>query len=647
MIRAQITTTAKPARPLGHWSLRRARRAALRSFSVSAAFFTFLLAALAVTGALLQPAPLHAALAAFTLWSAAVALHAAFDKKTLRLRPAILPLGALAALYFLLLTLATIPASPLPPALFSILYPLPILPASAAIQSALLPLLIVSAFAGFFLQTYTGLRARNFTTASWTAPLTAALLKFHTLVFAFTTALLFAEKNFSQPLQPVWAAVLAVSTLAWLLETGLRQIGRLYTPARFLAASPPATLGWVLAPFLTREQRQRWRAPADADTPVVALADMWFLPTLRRLALPLLILAGLLAWGSTAFHEIPHGHVGLHSRFGRMAADTLSAGLHVTLPFPLHEVNVLPRDRLQRVVLGLETDTGKPILWDRDHYVGEASHLVGRGEELLTISVPIYFHIADPVAHFRHTVDSAAVIRDLAYQELLAETMQRSAFAIMTSDRDALAESLRRKLQSALNRRQTGLVVDLVCLRDIHPPVQVGPAYQEVVSALEEREAFTHEGETYRAENLPRARSDSARLRAEANTSRATRVARATGESHRFTALLASYSASPDVFRIRETYAAFDQSLRGVKKLLVDDTFRGRLPTFIDIRKTLNPDFAPPIQPENPSLIPTLSEKLSDYDRTVEGYLQMGQGAIPAVSPHAEDPDNLLGPKSP
>ena len=631
-------------------SARNARRLLL----VPAAFFTLLLALSASTAAWLRPSPLIAALAALLAWSAAVSLHAALAPGRKRLRPLILPLGVLATAAASLIALVILSVLPIPSVLSSTLYLLPPSAASSSAPVSLLPLLIVAAFAAFFLQTHATLRAASPTptienrkskienSPTWSPTLNAAVLKLLTLVLALTAALLFAQDRFTLPLLAPWSFALLFVTGAWILETALRQFARLYTPARFLAASPPPALGWLLLPFLPKDQRRRWLAPVDADTPVIVLADMWFLPTLRRLALPLLAFAALLAWLTTAFHEIPHGSTGLLSRFGRMDPAPLHAGLHLTLPYPLNEVAVLPHQRLQRVVLGLEADTGKPILWDRDHYVGETGHLVGSGEELLTISVPIYFHVSDPVAHFRHTIDSAAVIRDLAYQELLAETLRRPAFAIMTGDRDALSATLRAKLQTALDRRHSGLAIDLVCLRDIHPPVQVGPAYQEVVSAIEEREAFIHEGETYRAENLPRARSDSARLRADADASRSSRLARASGEAARFDALLASYRASPDIFRIRETYAAFDQSLRGVKKLLVDDTFRGRLPTVVDIRKTLNPDFAPPLAPDSPALIPTLSEKLTDFDRAVEGYLQMGQGAIPATAPRPPDPDNLL-----
>jgi regulator of protease activity HflC (stomatin/prohibitin superfamily) len=593
--------------------------------------FTLLLAAASVVGALLQPAPLIGAFAAWLTWNAAVALSLAGKPsgRLARVHAFILPAGAFAALVFAARAIAAARSPEFQ--LFS--------------ASALRPFLLLAAFVGFFLQTYAGLRARDASALNWSAALTAAALKLNTALFAVTAALLFAERQLDLRLQTPWTWLVVSLTAIWILDTAARSIGRLYLPPRFARVRPPVVGAWLLLPFLTPAARARFRASPEADAPVIALADMWFLPTLRRLALPLVALAALLAWGSTAFHEIPVGSVGLWSRFGRVHDVPLAAGFKATLPYPFHEVTVLAAERLQRVVLGLEADTGQPILWDRAHYVGEQNQLVGRGDDLLTISVPIYFYVRDPLAFHRHTLDPAQTIRDLAAQQLLAHTLQRSAFDIMTTQRGALAESLRRDVQAALDRRDSGLAVALVCFRDIHPPVQVGPAYQEVVSALEDREAYRHEGEDYRAENFPRARSDAQKTRATAEADATARTARVRGETARFEALLASYQDNREVFRVRQSFAAFDESLRGVKKLLVDEKFRGRLPTFVDVRKTLNPDFAPELAPETPSLIPTLAGKRSDFDRSVDGYLRAGQGAIPATSAQAADPDNLLTPK--
>ena len=369
---------------------------------------------------------------------------------------------------------------------------------------------------------------------------------------------------------------------------------------------------------------------------------MWFLPTLQRLFLPLVALAVALGWLSTSAHEIPLGSVGVRSHLGRFDDAALEPGLHWTLPFPLDEVRVVDRDGLRRLVLGFDADTGEPILWDRQHYVGEENQLVGQGEELLTISVPIFYRIADPVRFYRHLRDPEAVVRDLARRQLLLLTTERSAFGIMTTDRDALSDEFHRALQRGLDELDSGLEIALVCLRDIHPPVDVAPSYQEVVSAIEEREASVHEGESYREENLPNARTAAALARLSAETVLHRRTAEATAQAASFEFLRASYAAAPDVFRTRLAYATFDESLHGVRKLILDADYRDTLASTVDLRRTLNPDFAPDVPPAPASLVPTFNAPLNDFERSIEGYLQMGKGAVPATRAAPPDPDNPL-----
>ena len=597
----------------------------------------FLLAAAlaaALAGAIAQPSPLLAALVAWCAWTSALALGWTSTSPG-RFRRA-LRRTALAAL--LVLTAVALLRA------FSFFQ----VSGLSAHPSALLPLLVLAAFAGFFLQTYAGLRAVSTTAGpiAWAPAFSAAVLRATTLAAATLASLLIAQSRFGFHLHRPTAWTLAGLVSVWALETLLRAAARSFQPARHARLLPPLGGSWLLVPFLPAPLRTTWQNPPASDAPTLALADLWFIPTLRRLLLPLVASAAALLWLSSTLHEVPHGGLGLETRLGRATAAPLAPGLHATWPAPFASVQVLPAERLQSVVLGAAADTGKPILWERDHYIDEEARLVGGGEELLTLSVPIFYHIRDPLAYARHTGDAARLVRDLADQILQTETSRLPAFAIMTAERERLSSTLHARLQAELDRRQTGLAIAFVALRDIHPPVAVGPAYQDVVSALEDRETYRHEGERLRAETLPRVSGEAAKLRTEADSVLLTRTAQATGQAARFTAQQTAYAANPEVFRLRHAYARYDEGLRNAKKLVLSEHFRGRLPATLDVRRTLNPDFAPPLAPISPALIPTpaADTRLDAFDRAIDGYLNAGRGAIPAVDLTRANPDHLLDP---
>lgn len=595
------------------------------------------LALAAATGA----SPLASALVAWCAWTTALALawRPAPQGRLRRhaLRAALLALGLLTALA------AVQTFRPLSLFQLSSLSPHP---SSLSLHPSVVPALGLAAFAGFFLQTYAGLRAALAASGAWAPALAAAVLRLTTLLATALAALLVAEGRFGFHLHRAAASAITALVAVWMLEVGLRAAARAYQPARYARLLPPLGGGWLLFPFLPAPLRSAWKTPAVSDAPTLALADLWFVPTLRRLILPLLACAGALLWLASTVHEVPHGSLGLETRFGRATASPLSPGLHFTWPAPFAAVEVLPTERLQSVVLGAAADTGKPILWERDHYVDEEARLVGGGEELLTLSVPIYFHIRDPLAYARRTGDASRLVRDLADQILQTETTRLPAFAIMTAERERLSATLHARLQAELDRRATGLAIAFVSLRDIHPPVAVGPAFQDVVSALEDRETYRHEGERLRAEALPRVESAAAKLRTEAEGVLLARTAQAEGQAARFTSQQAAYAANPEVFRLRHAYARYDEGLREAKKLVLAESFRGRLPATLDVRRTLNPDFAPPLAPISPALIPTPSgdPRLDAFDRAIEGYLNAGVGAIPAVDLTSTNADHLLDP---
>ncbi len=606
---------------------------------MSAAPVVFLLAALAAALAgcvLAAPSPLLAALVAGCAWTAALALGWTTPPAGVR-RPRLRLALRRAALVFLLLlaALALIRT-------FSVVRDYGFI----SHPPLLVPSLVLAAFAGFFLQTYAGLRLPAGAAPVWAQAFAAALLRAITLAAAGLAALLIAEQRFGFHLHLVAAWTLVALIVFWSVEIALRAAARSFQPARHARLLPPLGGSWLLWPFLPASLRAAWSNPVPADTPALALADLWFIPTLRRLFLPLVASAAILLWLATTLHEVPHGSLGLETRLGRATAAPLPPGLHATWPAPFAAVQVLPAERLQSVVLGAAADTGKPILWERDHYIDEEARLVGGGEELLTLSVPIFYHIRDPLTYVRHTGDASRLVRDLADQILQSETARLSAFAVMTSERTRLSDTLHTRLQAELDRRQTGLAIAFVALRDIHPPVAVGPAYQDVVSALEDRETYRHEGERLRAEALPRATGEAARLRTEADTVLLTRTAQASGQAARFTAQQAAYAANPEVFRLRHSYARYDEGLRNAKKLVLSEHFRGRLPATLDVRRTLNPDFAPPLAPISPTLIPTpvADGRLDAFDRAIDGYLNAGRGAIPAVDIAPANSDHLLDP---
>ncbi|HYF33814.1 MAG TPA: SPFH domain-containing protein, partial [Prosthecobacter sp.] len=229
---------------------------------------------------------------------------------------------------------------------------------------------------------------------------------------------------------------------------------------------------------------------------------------------------------------------------------------------------------------------------------------------------------------------------------LLNLVVHLSAREIMTTARENLRAELHRRLQAALNDRQSGLSVTQVYLRDIHPPVTVAPAFQEVISAMEEKEALLYEGEAYRRDVITRSRGDAGAVRITARSAAERRLLQAQGQAQRFNAQRGACADAPDLYQWREGFRVMDETLSGAKKAIFDASIRGKMPMHVDLRKVLNPDFIDIVPPKPQTLVPRPAVSRDAFDLDIEGYLRMDRGEVPAVEVRSADEDNLLKPQS-
>lgn len=115
----------------------------------------------------------------------------------------------------------------------------------------------------------------------------------------------------------------------------------------------------------------------------------------------------------------------------------------------------------------------------------------------------------------------------------------------------ALASQAKAVLQSTLDRYDTGLLVTELNFQNVRPPPEVKEAFDDAISAREDRQRRSNEADAYANRVVPEARGAAAAIRAEAEGYKAERIARAEGDALRFSLIEAEYAAAPEVTRKR------------------------------------------------------------------------------------------------
>ncbi len=496
---------------------------------------------------------IFAALAGLAGWALVNAVAAALPRLPFRLRGIFCALGTAAVIAV--------------PATFYLLPPAVAAGATTALLQASAVALAILGFGFHFLATFGANVARQTPSAILDAlvPLARLLAAAHALVLAVLLARLYTQHNWLRPVE----ITLNLATAALITEALLHSIARLYQPARLRAQE--AVFGRsVLLPALFGERGPlRSLAATLEKTFGVKLGETWLVQLARLVAAPLALLGVLGLWLSTAVTRVPVESRGVLVSRGAFAPDALAPGLHFHAPWPWGRVIVVPTERVQEVSLGFERDLAGPVLWTEKHFEGEQNLLVGQGEELLTINVPMHYRVRDAVAFLRHTGDARAALEALGYRALLTVTTTHTAFGLMTTDRAEITEKLRAELQTASDRLKLGLEIVFVGLKDVHPPVAVAPAYQDVVSAEEQRAALVDLARTYVVQAGVAAQVSAAQIRLTAQTTATERRARAGGEAARFLAPLAAYREQPEVFTTRRRLETLEAALGDIRQLIL------------------------------------------------------------------------------
>ncbi|HPO91607.1 MAG TPA: hypothetical protein PLJ44_10905, partial [Victivallales bacterium] len=126
-------------------------------------------------------------------------------------------------------------------------------------------------------------------------------------------------------------------------------------------------------------------------------------------------------------------------------------------------------------------------------------------------------------------------------------------------------------LQETYDKNKLGIKVVFVNILDVHPPVEkVAPSFQNVIGAIEEKEAEILKAKAYEKKILPIAEAEASKVVLDAETESKNTVILAQSENERFTKQLIAYKQMPYMFKLRTYLDFFESDLAKVRKIVID-----------------------------------------------------------------------------
>ncbi len=371
------------------------------------------------------------------------------------------------------------------------------------------------------------------------------------------------------------------------------------------------------------------------------VSQTWFYKLLEEAILPLALFAIATLYVLSCMVVVQPGEQAIIERLG--AFDRVAEpGLTFKLPWPFGRARAYPTKEIQSIHVGYVEDTAdtlrKPLLWGEAHHKEEHKLLVAAKWEggqqqaggvpfsLVIAAVPVQYRIKDLYSFAYKHVDSRKVLHALCYRELVKYAVSAKVEtdgdeadggtarqSILGAGRKEAAEYLTLEMQKKADAAELGVEIVHVGLQGVHPPMEVATEYQEVIAAVQKKQAAIMNaqadqnrilvslcgGSVEQAEQLydlarryqqakeagddeteqqlgaelndamAKASGEIFQTLSEAQSAAFGRAVLAKATGTRFAGQLKAYRAAPEIFLRQHRLAMLEETLPGVRKYVV------------------------------------------------------------------------------
>src|SRR5260221_13879255 len=238
-----------------------------------------------------------------------------------------------------------------------------------------------------------------------------------------------------------------------------------------------------------------------------------------------LILLVLAVWLASGFYIVVEGTRGVVLTFGKFSRETTS-GLNWRLPWPIQSHEIVNLSQVRTLEVGYRNNVRTKVL--------KESLMLTDDANIVDLQFAVQYLVKDAQAfvfNVRRPDESAMQIAETALREVIGKHRMD---AILSEQRDDVANKARELMQAIHDRYGTGIQVQLVTIQNAQPTEQVQAAFDDAVKAGQDRERQKNEGQAYANDVIPRARGAASRLFQEADGYKQRVIANAEGDGSRF-----------------------------------------------------------------------------------------------------------------
>lgn len=282
----------------------------------------------------------------------------------------------------------------------------------------------------------------------------------------------------------------------------------------------------------------------------------------------------------TGFYMVGPGEEAVVQRFGSLARQKIKSGLHYALPRPFEKATILSTYEIHRVEIGFRTR--KKVLEEPEAYLWQITHEIGKYEKrydealmitgdmnIVDADLVIQYQVENPKEYLFNSENPEKLIRVTAENATRQIVASENIDDLLTEKRSVIENMIKKSIEDNLKDYGVGIQLLCVSIHEIHPPLDVVPAFRSVINAKEDKERFIHEAEAEFNEKIPEVEAEATEMIEKSKAYLVEKPNYALGVSQRFTKQSKSHKKSPEVSGIRLYLETVENVLLDVNKYII------------------------------------------------------------------------------
>lgn len=335
--------------------------------------------------------------------------------------------------------------------------------------------------------------------------------------------------------------------------------------------------GWLNNQSGKRPKEVRWGDSGNGGSGGGGFSGS-FAPMASTKFLTLVAVLALVLWLLSGFYVVDASERGVVLQFGRFLKST-EPGLNWRWPSPIQTHEIVDLTNVRTIEVGYRGSEKNKVL--------KEALMLTDDENLVNIQFAVQYILKDPMEYLFYNRDTDAAVKgaaESAFREIVGKSKMD---LVLYEGREQIAADATHLIQEILDRYRSGVLISKVTMQNAQPPEQVQAAFDDAVTASQDKERQKNEGQAYANDVIPRARGTASRLMEEAQGYRQSVVAQAQGDAARFSAILAAYQAAPEVTRERLYLETMQQIYSNTSKVMVDQKTGGSNLLYLPLEKLM------------------------------------------------------------